>query len=66
MVISQTLHEFIYLFPHLKRVTSLVVDGNHASLRLCQKMGFLHEGTLKNAWDLNGEFRDLHVLGFLL
>jgi RimJ/RimL family protein N-acetyltransferase len=66
LAISQTLHEFIHLFPHLKRVTSLVVDGNDASLKLCQKMGFELEGTLKKAWEFNGEFRDLHVLGYLL
>jgi ribosomal-protein-serine acetyltransferase len=47
------------------RVSWQCASGNDASLRLAGRLGFRHEGTLRDAYVLRGERRDLHVLGLI-
>jgi ribosomal-protein-serine acetyltransferase len=47
------------------RVSWQCASGNDASLRLAGRLGFRHEGTLRGAYVLRGERRDLHVLGLV-
>jgi ribosomal-protein-serine acetyltransferase len=49
----------------LHRVTWQCSTENHASVRLATRLGFRHEGTLRDAYVLRGERHDLHVLGLV-
>ncbi|PTW53566.1 hypothetical protein C8N35_11621 [Breoghania corrubedonensis] len=57
-------HVFAYPFLQLgyKRVTSLISADNEPSIRLCSKIGFQREGTMRRASE-KGE--DLLVFGML-
>jgi RimJ/RimL family protein N-acetyltransferase len=45
------------------RITWQCAAGNRASERLATRRGFRHEGTLREAYILRGERRDLQVFG---
>lgn len=45
------------------RVEVRVADGNQRSARIPERLGFLHEGTLRHAERLHGRAIDLHVYG---
>lgn len=47
------------------RLSWQCAEGNHASVRLARRLGFRHEGTLREAYVLRGERRDLHVFGLV-
>lgn len=47
----------------LEKLEAWIVDGNEPSLALFDRMGFVHEGTLRGRYLCAGESRDMHVLG---
>lgn len=47
------------------RITWQCAARNEASLRLAQRLGFRHEGTLRQSYVLRDERIDLHVLGLV-
>ena len=50
---------------HLHRVYAVIQGGNSASRRCFEKVGFHHEGTLRDARYLNGAFIDIHYYAIL-
>ena len=50
---------------HIHRLEALVEDGNMASRRVLEKLGFLHEGTFRECEIKNGKYLDLHVYGLI-
>jgi len=55
---------FDYGFNHLrcKRITCLIEKNNEKSIRLCSRIGFTHEGTLRQA---SPSGNDLLIFGML-
>ncbi|WP_136689874.1 GNAT family N-acetyltransferase [Halorhabdus amylolytica] len=49
----------------LHRVEAKVFDGNDASRRVLEKIGFTHEGVHREATFSDGQFRDVHWYGVL-
>jgi RimJ/RimL family protein N-acetyltransferase len=47
----------------LSRLYAFILEENTASLRMCEKCGFVLEGKLRQHAYKNGEFRDLLVVG---
>jgi RimJ/RimL family protein N-acetyltransferase len=50
---------------HLHRVYAVIQGGNIASRRCFEKVGFQHEGRLRDARYVNGAFIDLHYYAML-
>ena len=50
---------------HLHRVYAIIQGGNIASRRCFAKVGFQHEGRLRDARYVNGAFIDLHYYAIL-
>jgi len=50
---------------HLHRVYAVIQGGNIASRRCFEKVGFQHEGRLREARYVNGAFIDLHFYAVL-
>jgi RimJ/RimL family protein N-acetyltransferase len=50
---------------HLHRVYAVIQGGNIASRRCFEKVGFQHEGRLRDARYVDGEFIDLHYYAVL-
>jgi RimJ/RimL family protein N-acetyltransferase len=50
---------------HLHRVYAIIQGGNIASRRCFEKVGFQHEGRLRDARYVHGEFIDLHSYAIL-
>jgi ribosomal-protein-alanine N-acetyltransferase len=49
----------------LHRISATVMAGNDASTRLCERLGFVHEGTTREAQFAHGEFADVQRYGLL-
>ncbi|PKB20796.1 GNAT family N-acetyltransferase [Janthinobacterium sp. 64] len=49
----------------LHRIELQCAAGNHASMALAERLGFVHEGVLRQGELLNGVFVDLHIFGLL-
>ena len=59
---TETAKLFIdYMFEHfnLHRIFSRILDGNEASLRSCEKAGFVKEGVFRDMVKIKGEYRDV-------
>jgi RimJ/RimL family protein N-acetyltransferase len=50
---------------HLHRVYAIIQGGNIASRRCFEKVGFQHEGRLRDARYVNGAWIDLHYYAVL-
>jgi RimJ/RimL family protein N-acetyltransferase len=50
---------------HLHRVYAIIQGGNSASRRCFEKVGFQHEGTLRDARYVHGAFIDIHYYAIL-
>lgn len=57
--------EFGFLRMNLNRVEADVVDGNTASMRVLEKIGFLHEGVLRERSYKGGQYYDIHLFSLL-
>lgn len=57
--------DFSFRVMNLYRLEAEIVEGNEASLRLIEKLGFTREGTLRQAKYLNGRFFDIYVYGLV-
>lgn len=49
----------------LHRISASTMKQNRAANRLCERLGFVHEGTTREAWFLNGEYADVERYGLL-
>ena len=49
----------------LHRIQALVMPGNEASMGLLRKMGFVHEGLLRDYLFFKGAYQDLHSFSLL-
>ncbi|HSJ00758.1 MAG TPA: GNAT family protein [Patescibacteria group bacterium] len=49
----------------LERISLHYYDGNDRGRRTYEKAGFIHEGTLRRAQFIGGEYRDVHVMSLL-
>jgi len=60
-------HLIDYGFADLRihRISASVMAGNDASRRLCERLGFVHEGTTREAWFASGDYRDVERYGLL-
>jgi ribosomal-protein-serine acetyltransferase len=56
---------FLFQKKAIRRAESHVFVGNERSAAVLQRLGFRHEGTLREAMQLYGDFRDLQVFGLL-
>jgi diamine N-acetyltransferase len=50
---------------NLHRIYLFVLDGNTAARRMYEKVGFRHEGTLRESAFKDGAYADVHMLGML-
>ncbi|WP_254537045.1 GNAT family N-acetyltransferase [Halomarina litorea] len=60
-------HLLDYGFSELRlhRVSATVMAPNDASVALCERLGFVHEGTAREAQFADGEFVDVERFGLL-
>lgn len=49
----------------LHRLIALIHSENTASIKIVQKLGFQHEGTMRSHFQINGQFVDEDVYGLL-
>lgn len=57
--IAQHLLQYGFAHLHMCRVLAVIARGNTRSERLFQSLGFTHEGTLRDATVIDGQFTDL-------
>lgn len=57
--------DFAFTTGGLRRMTACVTAGNHASRHLLEKVGFVHEGTLRESFWLHQTWYDDWVFGLL-
>lgn len=60
-----TLMRYAFDELRLNRINGTALSYNAASLRVCQKVGFIVEGTQRQAVYKNGQYHDLVMLGCL-
>lgn len=56
---------FAFEMMNLHRIQLEVIDGNDRARHVYEKIGFRHEGTLREAFYKAGSYRDIHVMGLL-
>jgi ribosomal-protein-alanine N-acetyltransferase len=56
-----------YGFNEMKlyRIEAMVADYNTASVRILEKFGFVHEGRLREHYNVNGKMEDSVLYGLL-
>lgn len=57
--------DFAFKDLNLHRVYLHVFSTNSAAIRVYEKVGFVHEGVLRKAAHINGEYVDVMVMGIL-
>jgi hypothetical protein len=60
----QIMHYF-FITLRLRRMTAVLADSAKTGIKLVQRLGFKHEGTMRGAILLSGEYVDAHIYGFL-
>ncbi len=60
MLIQKTFQE-----SRLNRLMALIHSENEASIKIVQRLGFQHEGTLRSHFQINGQFVNEEVYGLL-
>ncbi|KAL2172045.1 hypothetical protein VTG60DRAFT_415 [Thermothelomyces hinnuleus] len=53
------------MYPKVNRLEADVFEGNHASAKVLERCGFVHEGTKRKAGTKNGRVFDIWVYGLL-
>ncbi len=61
----QLLLDFGFQVMNLFRIEAEIVEGNEASIRLFENLGFRKEGTLRKAKYLAGDYYDIFIYGIL-
>lgn len=56
---------FIFQSRNVNRLQAVTVEGNEASVAILVKMGFMYEGTMRQARHLKGKHVDLKVYAIL-
>ena len=51
--------------PEVLRVTAYVIEGLEMAKNYCLKIGFKLEGTRRKACKVNGEIKDVYVMGLI-
>jgi len=62
---KRTLCRFGFEMMNLHRIELEVIDGNDRARAIYGRLGFVHEGTRRDAIFKAGRFRDIHVMGLL-
>ncbi|NRA70513.1 MAG: GNAT family N-acetyltransferase [Gammaproteobacteria bacterium] len=62
---ASALLNFVFNDCGFHKVTACVVDGNNASIKLLQSLGFVHEGCLREGIKLRGQWYNDIRLGLL-
>ncbi|HOA42428.1 MAG TPA: GNAT family protein [Bacillota bacterium] len=57
--------EYCFIQLHMERVTLDYLPGNKRAATLYEKLGFQHEGVMRNAGKKNGRYVDLHLMSML-
>jgi len=63
--VVRRLTTLVFTVYHLHRVYAVIQGGNIASRRCFEKVGFQHEGGLRDTRYVNGECIDLHYYAVL-
>jgi [ribosomal protein S5]-alanine N-acetyltransferase len=59
------LADFAFTQMNLRRLEAEIDPRNAASAKLLERLGFAHEGHLRERWDLKGELSDSGLYGLL-
>jgi len=62
---ARTLVDHAFTGLRLHRVSARAVAGNEASRRVLEKVGFEHEGVMRDQWFRHGRREDVHWYGLL-
>lgn len=62
---SRLIIQFGFDRLNLQRIELYVHDKNEKAISLYERLGFKKEGTLRQAFQKQGQFYDLHVMGLL-
>lgn len=63
---SAYLIEYGFADLRLHRISAATMDTNQAAIRLCERLGFVHEGTLRETQFADGEYRNVERYGLLV
>ncbi|MGB7337367.1 MAG: GNAT family N-acetyltransferase [Phototrophicaceae bacterium] len=61
----RTLLNFGWDYMNLNRIEATVVKGNNRSVHVMKKIGFKHEGTMRQRLLKGGKYYDIHTFGIL-
>lgn len=62
---TRTLCRFGFEMMNLHRIELEVIDGNDRARAIYERLGFVHEGTRRDAIFKAGRYRDIHTMGLL-
>ncbi len=63
--VSRTMLDYAFRELHLHRVVAVVIRGNERSERMIKWLGFVYEGSMREAMLISGKFHDLLWYGML-
>jgi len=63
--VARALIEFAWQHMHLNRLQADVMQGNRASMRVLEKLGFQREGLLRQRVRKGGKYYDVYLFGLL-
>ncbi len=61
----RTLCRFGFEMMNLHRIDLEVIDGNDRARSIYERVGFVHEGTRRDAIYKGGRYRDIHIMSLL-
>jgi len=64
--VIKTLINYTFNSMNLHRLEAEVIEFNEASIKLIEKLGFIKEGTLREAKYSNGSYYDIYRYGLLI
>jgi RimJ/RimL family protein N-acetyltransferase len=59
------LNQYAFIEMNLHRLNNSIMSYNAASIKMCRKIGWVHEGTLRKAIFKDGSYHDLLIGGWL-
>ncbi|WP_324758693.1 GNAT family N-acetyltransferase [Haloarcula sp. GH36] len=62
---ARTVVDYAFAELRLHRVYARAFAGNDGSRRVLEKVGFEHEGVMRDHWFRQGEYEDVHIYGLL-